>query len=146
MDDYKKYEEKCQKIRKDNERLLKEFEVWLQSSGLSKKTIQNHVLNIDFYINEYLLYEDATEARDGVHAVGMFLGFWFIKKAMWSSRASLKGNAASLKKFYTFLEVNGMIDTEDLTELTLTIKEGMPDWLETLERYEDPSTSIEDVW
>jgi len=146
MDDYKKYEEECKKIRKDNERLLKEFGVWLQSSGLSKKTIQNHVSNIDFYINEFLLYEDATEARKGVHAVDMFLGFWFIRKAMWSSRASIKGNAASLKKFYTFLEKNGVIDKEDLTDLTLTIKEGMPDWLETLERYEDPSTSIEDIW
>ena len=144
MDDYEKYEEDCKKIRKDNESLLNEFEVWLKSSGLSKKTINNHVSNIDFYINEYLLYEDETEAKDGVHAVGMFLGYWFIKKAMWASQSSIKGNATSLKKFYTFLQEKGLIDKEDLTDLKQTIKEDMPEWLATLDRYDDPS--IEDVW
>jgi len=146
MDDYKKYEEACKKIRKDNERLLHEFEVWLQSSGLSKKTIHQHVSNIDFYINEYLLYEDATEAKDGVHAVGMFLGYWFIRKAMWASKSSIKGNATSLKKFYSFLQGKGVIDKEDLTDLTLTIKDDMPEWVATLERYEDSSISMDDVW
>jgi hypothetical protein len=47
--------------------------------------------------NDYLLYEDALEAKDGVDAVSWFLGDWFIRKAMWSSQASIKENAASLK-------------------------------------------------
>ncbi len=144
MDDYEKYEEDCKEIRKANQRLLNAFGVWLKSSGLSKKTIDNHVSNIDFYINEYLLYEDATEASDGVHAVGLFLGYWFIKKAMWASHSSIKGHATSLKKFYTFLQQQDLIAKEDLADLNQTIKEDMPEWLETLERYDDPS--IEDVW
>ncbi len=144
MDDYEKYEEDCKKIRKDNESLLNEFEVWLKSSGLSEKTINNHLSNIDFYVNEYLLYEDATEAKDGVDAVGMFLGYWFIKKAMWASKSSIKGYARSLKKFYAFMHEKGLIDKEDLTDLKQTIKEDMPEWLATLDRYDDPS--VEDVW
>lgn len=88
--DYKKYEADCKKIRKTNERLLAEFDTWLQSSGMADKAIRNHLSNIDFYINEYLLYEDATEAKDGVHSVNMFLGYWFIKKAMWASQANCK--------------------------------------------------------
>ncbi len=32
----------------------------------------------------------------------LFLGYWFIKKAMWSSPVQIKSNAASLKKFFTF--------------------------------------------
>lgn len=144
MDDYEKYEEDCKEIRKANQRLLNAFEVWLKSSGLSKKTIDNHVSNIDFYINEYLLYEDATEAKDGVHSVGLFLGYWFIKKAMWTSRSSIKSHATSLKKFYTFLQQQDLIGKEDLADLNQTIKEEMPEWLETLERYDDPS--IDDVW
>jgi site-specific recombinase XerD len=144
MDDYQKYEEDCKKIRKANERLLNEFEMWLKSAGLSDKTINNHLSNIDFYVNEYLLYEDATEAKDGVDAVGMFLGYWFIKKAMWASKSSIKGNATSLKKFYTFMHEKGLIDKEDLTDLMQTIKKDMPEWLETLERYDNPS--VEYVW
>ncbi|MBT9159419.1 MAG: hypothetical protein DDT26_00678 [Dehalococcoidia bacterium] len=144
MDDFEKYEEDCKEIRKANERLLNEFEVWLKSSGLSEKTINNHLSNIDFYLNEYLLYEDAAEAKDGVDAVDMFLGYWFIKKAMWASQSSIKGNAASLKRFYTFMHEKGLIDKEDLIDLKQTIKENMPEWLATLRRFDDPS--IEDVW
>jgi len=144
MDNYEKYEEDCKKIRKANERLLTDYEVWLKSSGLSEKTISNHLSNIDFYINEYLLYEDATEAKDGVYVVSMFLGYWFIKKAMWASQSSIKGNATSLKKFYTFMHEKGLIDKEDLIDLKQTIKEDMPEWLASLRHYDDPS--IEDVW
>jgi site-specific recombinase XerD len=144
MNDYEKYEEDCAKIRKANECLLNEFEVWLKASGLSVKTINNHLSNIDFYINEFLLYEDAIEAKDGVGAVDMFLGYWFIKKAMWASQSSIKSNATSLKKFYTFMHEKGLIDKEDLSDLKETIKEEMPEWLATLGRYDDPS--IEEVW
>lgn len=74
----------------------------------------------------------------------MFLGYWFIKKAMWASQSSIKGNAASLRKFYTFMYEKGLIDKDALADLKETIKEGLPEWLATLERYDDPS--IEDVW
>ena len=116
----------------------------MKSTGLSEKTINNHLSNIDFYLNEYLLYEDVTEAKDGVYDVDMFLGYWFIKKAMWASKSSIKNNATSLKKFYKFMHEKELIDTEDLTELTESIKEGMPEWLESLDRYDDLSN--EDIW
>ena len=144
MDHYDNFEEDCKTIKEANDQLLSDFEAWLKSSGLSEKTIGKHLSNIDFYINEYLLYEDATEAKDGFIAVGIFLGYWFIKKAMWVSQSSIKGNAASLKKFYTFMYDNDLIDKEDLIHLKETIKEGMPEWLATLKRYDDPS--VEDVW
>ena len=144
MNDFEKYEEDCKKIKKANEQLLDEFDAWLKLSGLSPNTINNHVSNIDFYINDYLLYEDAIEAKYGALAVGMFLGYWFIRKAMWANRSSIKGNAASLKKFYSFMQEKGMIDKEDLAALKQRIKEDMPEWLATLQRYDD--LSIEDVW
>lgn len=111
---------------------------------MSEKTINNHVSNIDFYVNEYLLYDDATEAKDGVYAVGMFLGYWFIRKAMWASRSSIKGNATSLKKFYAFMHEKGLINKEALIDLKQTIKKDMPEWLATLRRFDEPL--IEDVW
>jgi len=144
MDDYEKYEDDCKTIREANKLLLNEFEVRLKFSGLSKNTIDTHISNIDFYVNEYLLYEDATEAKDGINAVGMFLGYWFIKKAMWASKSSIKSNATSLNKLYTFMYKKNLIDKDDLSDLKETIKEGMPEWLATLERYDDPSA--EDVW
>ena len=144
MEDYEKFEEDSKKIRCANEQLLKEFGAALKLSGLSEKTINGHLSNIEFYVNDYLLYDDATEAKDGVNAVGMFLGYWFIKKAMWASRTSIKSNATSLNKFYTFMHEKGLIDTEDLIDMKQRIKEEMPEWLATLDRYDD--LSVEDVW
>ena len=147
MDDYEQYEVDCEKIRKINDKLLKDFEAWLKASKLKEKTISNHIENVDFYINEFLLYEDAVEAKDGASDIGMFLGYWFIKKAMWASPAHIKSNAASLKKFYTFLFENEQIDKEDLDDLKASIKEDMPEWIATVKRYDDPSiTDMEEVW
>jgi site-specific recombinase XerD len=143
MNEYEKYEDDCKKIRTTNEKLLVEFENCLKSTGLSKKTISNHLSNIDFYINDYLLYEDTIEAKDGIQGVSMFLGYWFIRKVMWASQTSIKSNAASLKKFYVFLLEKGLIKKEDLNELEETIKDEMPEWLATIKQYDDQS-DIED--
>ena len=147
VDDYEQYEIECERIRESNEKLLEDFGNWLRRSNLVDKTINRHVEHIDFYINEYLLYEDATEPQDGIFRVSMFLGYWFIRKAMWASRASIKSNAASLKKFYTYLNERGLVNKEDLDALKMTIKEEMPEWLATLDRYDDPSiTDMGEVW
>jgi site-specific recombinase XerD len=146
-DDYEAYERDCETIRAENSALLEEFTAWLKASGLAPKTINKHLQNIEFYVNDFLLHEDATPAADGAGHVGMFLGYWFIRKAMWASQSSLKENAASLKKFYRFMQERGDIDQEDLDDLNEQIKEGLPDWLATLQRYDDPS--IEDpaeIW
>jgi len=117
------------------------------AKNLKDKTIQRHIDNIDFYINEFLLYEDAVEAKKGAGEVGMFLGYWFIRKAAWASAASIKSNAASLKKFYTFLNEIGRTKKDDLEYLKEKIKEEMPEWLATLKRYDDPSiTDMGKVW
>ena len=147
MDDYAQYELDCERIKETNETLLADFENWLEKSNLSDKTINKHVENVDFYINEFLLYEDAIEAQDGVGSLDMYLGYWFIKKAMWASRAAIKSNAASLKKFYTFLYERGMVSKEDLDDLKETIKIEMPEWLDTVDRYDDDSiTDMGEVW
>jgi site-specific recombinase XerD len=147
LDDYEQYEIECERIRESNGKLLADFEDWLREANLADQTISKHIENIDFYINEYLLYEDAVEPQDGVSDVSMFLGYWFIRKAMWASASSIKSNAASLKKFYTFLHDRGAVSQDDLDSLKETIKEEMPEWLATLARYDDPSiTDMEEVW
>ena len=147
LDDYEQYEIECERIRESNQELLDDFAGWFREQNLTAKTIKKHVNNVDFYINEYLLYEDAVEPQEGVNSVSMFLGYWFIKKAMWASAASIKSNAASLKRFYTFLYERGLVNKDDLDSLKETIKEEMPEWLATLARYDDPSiTDMGEIW
>jgi hypothetical protein len=102
---------------------------------------------VEFYINEHLLYEEATDASDGVYKIDFFLGFWFIKKAMWASKSSIKSNVTSIKKFYEFMLEKGNIDEEPYNELKEEIKTNMQEWLDTMERYDDPEIEdAEEVW
>ena len=142
MNDYEEYENKCKTIRADNRKLLDDFRAWLQNKKLVDNTINNHVSNVDLYINEFLLYREACEAKNGYDSIGMFLGDWFIRKTMWASCANIKTNAASLKKFYTFMFEKGYISSENLEELKEMIKEEMLDWLEELKIYDN--LSLED--
>jgi len=147
MDSYEQYERDCKRIRELNAALLKEFESWLAEKNLSVKTIRKHISNVDFYINDFLLYGEAIEAADGVGNIGEFLGYWFIRKAMWASPTAIKENASSLKKFYQFMFEKGKISKESLDELKQTIKEDMPEWLATMERYDDPDIEDpEEIW
>ncbi len=139
IDEREKYERPGQALREENASTLEEFSSWLRAKGLSDTTVKRHRGSIDFYINEFLLSEDATPPAKGVDEVGMFLGYWFIQKAMWASQSSMKSYAASLKKFYQFMVERGSVDQKALDELNARVKEDMPEWLETLRRYDDPS-------
>jgi site-specific recombinase XerD len=145
--EYQEYERACKRIKKDNAKLLEQFDQWLSGKGLAQKTVRRHVENADFYINTFLLYEDAIPAKEGASHISMFLGYWFIRKAMWASPSAIRENAASLKKFYTFMQEQGQIDADKLQDLKETIKEEMPDWVGTVERYDDPDiTDPEEIW
>lgn len=146
MTEYEEYERKCSSIREENMTLLDNFESWIRSKGLSEATAQKHRENIDFYINEFLLYESPKHASEGVDEVGMFLGYWFIRKAMWANEASVKANATSLKKFYDFMFEREEVGLEAAKDMKERIKEDLPEWVATMKRYDDPSIDPEDVW
>lgn len=147
-DNYQEYELACQQEKERNSQLLEQFTNWLKAKQLTQKTINNHLTNVDFYINEFLLYEDPiTKAKEGITSVDMYFGYWFIKKAMWANASSIKSNAASLKKFYSFFLEQGLISAEDLADLKETIKENMSEWQATLSRYDDPDMEdMREVW
>ncbi len=66
---------------------------------------------------------------------------------MRATQTSIKSNAASLKKFYQFMNELGRIDQGALNELKVQIKEDMTDWLENLRRFDDLSIEDpEDIW
>lgn len=146
MNEYDEYEAECEKIREENQIILNGFRKHLESKKASKKTIDKHTSNIDFYINEFLLYEEPLRPATGVNSLNYFLGDWFIRKAMWASVTSIKEYIASLKKFYTYMCENGDIEIDDLLDMKEEIKECKGEWLEALQKYDDPSTSIEDIW
>jgi hypothetical protein len=146
LDDESDYDIRCQQLRQDNTALLGDFSRWLKKAGLGAATIRTHCTNLDFYLNHFLLYADTLTPADGVCYVGEFLGDWFIHKAMWSNKTTVKANAASLKKFYAFMAERELIKPEEFASLKQQIKDKLPDWLGAVERYNDPDVDFEDVW
>jgi len=133
---YETYEKERDAIRKVNAFHLDGFEKHLESSGLSERTIEKHLSNVDLFINEFLCYYDAEDAQQGCYSVSQFLGDWFIRKTMWSSCSEIKSNAASFKKFYYYLLAVDVIEKKDYDILCDTIKKEMPRWLATMRRYD----------
>lgn len=134
--DLEEYEKQYEKIRKDNEELLAVFREDL--SNLKPTTIRRHLSNVDFYINEYLLYEEPLSFDEGIYRIDDFLGWFFIRKCMWSTPASIKSTAASIKKFYKSMKDHRKIASEAYDFLCDEIKNHMPEWQALCEQYNDP--------
>ena len=123
---------------KRNEDYLKMFKKSLEEKQLIAKTIRKHVSNIDFYLNDYLTYYDEIiKMEDGTQYTGSFLGDWFIRKAMWASKSSIKEMASSLKKFYEYMSALGCVKISDYQEMCYEIKDNMDLYLENLEDYDN---------
>lgn len=146
MFEYDKYEKECVKIRSDNEKLLDLFEHDLTVAGLSPKTIRTHLSNADFYVNEYLLREDACPMNEGVGMTDMFLGDFFIRKCMWSTPSTIESTAVSIKKFYKCMMDHGKIEKRDYDFLCSEIKENMERWQEDCALFNDPDEPNPFAW
>ena len=134
--DYDEYERKCDEVRKINAGYLDIFEQDLQ--GLAPKTIEKHLANVDFYLNVFLLYYDICTMQDGTAKIEWYLGDFFIRKCMWSTPASIKSTAASIKKFYKSMLDHGLIEQIKYDRLSDNIKNNMKDWQADCAWYNDP--------
>ena len=129
MRSYEDYEKACEEVRRTNSELLQIFEEELKAKGLSSKTIRNHMENVELYISDYLLREEAQPMEKGVTGLDGFF-YFYIHQCMWSTPASAKGMGASLKKFYKCMMEHGKLDKVDYQFLKEEVKESMPFWEE----------------
>jgi hypothetical protein len=132
---HRAYEAECERIRTANADLLESFRAWLAGKGRSAGTIRERLSHIDLYLNHYLLYEDAIEAPDGAYRVGMFLGYWLVRKVLGVSEYMIRGSAASLKQFYGFMNEKGLVSDEALEFVREQIRTGTPEGLAKVRRY-----------
>jgi hypothetical protein len=147
MTDHQEYERACQVIRQENQALLKEFYAWLEAQELSEETISRHFSNAAFYIQEFLLYEQPWRPHEGASSIGMYLGYWFIRKGPVATPGTVKTNATSLVKFYSFLLDKGLVTDEQLDRMRKTIKAEMGHWQERARRYNNPDiTDQSKIW
>ncbi len=109
------------------------FEESIQN--FTEKTIQKHLSNVIFFLNDYSTYYDACTFEDAWKSLDDFFGYFFIRKCMWSTPATIKSTAASIKKFYKCMVDNQLFDARAYDMLTTHIKENMPIWQDECEAY-----------
>ncbi len=131
---------KLKGITERNSYLIKYFADDLYKyKKLSDKTIQKHVDNVDFYLNEFAcvyLDDTAEEAMNEV-AIDDFMSDWFPRKAMWCSKKAIKETCASLTKFYKWMNENDLISDIELAYFREFIKENKEGWLDGYQQRED---------
>ena len=76
--------------------------------------------------------------KDGLWAIDEYLGEFFIRRCMWSTPATIKSTAASIKKFYKSMADHEEIDQADYKELCEEIRDSMEVWQELCASYNDP--------
>lgn len=135
---YGDYEAEAKKIEEENETYLQLFYKELLEKGLSVKTATKHTRNIDFFLNQFLMYYDLGSVEDGCFQVDSFLGDFFIRKCMWSTPPAIKQYTTSLKKFYKCMQEHGHVGKESYKALCEEIKESLPAWMDLCEQYNSP--------
>lgn len=132
------FEKTIAKIEERNKKILNSFNTELINQKLSGKTIKKHMENIEFYINEYLSYRNLCTPEDGIYEVSEFLGYFFIRKCMWSSASKINEYITSFKKFYLHLCELDLVSKEQYIEMVYIIKVSKDDWInEYYEYYEE---------
>ena len=141
--EHKELERQIEEARAHNNKLLIEFEKHLKTTSLKSNTIKNHINNVEFFANDFLLRYEIIPVEKGILQIGNFLGDFFIRKASWASKYTIQDNIASFKKFYSFLNKIGKVSKNELTKMKELIKNEKSDWIEEVENYWD---NIENDW
>ena len=121
-----------------NHEYLLLFQEDLENAGLKDKTIYSHLSNVNLFINDFLIYYMDATMEEGITMLGDLLGDYFIRKYMWSTPATVKTTAASLKKFYKSMAEHGKIEKKDYDYVCHDIKESMGYWQERCREYNNP--------
>ena len=112
----------------ENRILLKEFEKYLYSTNLTKKTVNKHLDNIDFYINTYVLRTDIIPPEEATTFIDDYFDYFLPHKTTFGSVSDTKTQIGSLKKFYKYLVDINRLSKNDYDEMLEIIKENKQEW------------------
>ena len=127
------YDAQVDAIKEHNAPILANFQTSLEHAGLAKKTVKNHLENIDFFTDYLTYYEPLKRLDEGDDDdVSSFLLNWFPRKALWASVSSTKSYLASFKKFFLWMGETQRISPEVVDDVLSTLKEEREDFLEAV--------------
>ena len=125
--DVKDYDKEFDKVRKRNKEILEIFNKDL--SSLSDKTRKGHIDNASLFLEDFFYMEGLEDVVEAAAYVPSFFSF-FIDKCVWAAPSSVKSLARSMKKFYSSMEKNGLVEKKECDLVLETIKENLDEWVE----------------
>lgn len=105
------------------------FREELSRSGISQKTVDKHLANVEYFLNVYLP-EEGLSVREGCYRIDDYMGFYLPHKCPWTTLTAAKENVTSLKKFYKCMLGKGVVDPVDYAFVEDTITEFKDEWLQ----------------
>lgn len=110
-------------IHQQNSSYLHLFESDLQ--GLAPKTIKRHLQNVDFFLNTYLLFDEAhpLSMQDGVNSIDDFLCY-FLEFKTYFTDSTKRSFVTSLRKFYKSMLEHGKITPEQYEDVVESLQDG----------------------
>lgn len=110
-------------IHQQNTSYLHLFEADLH--GLAPKTIKRHLQNVDFFLNTYLLRDEADplSMQDGVNSIDDFIGY-FLEEKTYFPDSTKRSFVTSLRKFYKSMVAHGKITPEQYEDVVESLQDG----------------------
>lgn len=115
--------------RKENENYLKLFENQMKKDGLAPRIIKKHLSNVEFYINDYLLFSSIINIEDGMSEMRDFFYYWFFAKALQSKCESVYAHIDSVTLFYKLMVDQGLANREDYEKMLCNITKYKAEWI-----------------
>lgn len=119
-------------ILQQNSSYLNLFEADLH--GLAHKTIKRHLQNMDFFLNTYLLFDEAhpLNMEEGVNSIDDFIGYFLDEKTYFAD-STKRSFVASLRKFYKSMAAHGKITPEQYEDIVESLRDGGAEYKALLE-------------
>jgi len=107
------------RLGNNTERLIKQFFQYLTAEkGISEETASVHTQQIDFFATHYLRdYEDKSLLDASGMDIENYLGDWYIRKVLNSTKSDVRAILVAFKKFFKFLYETREIGKEQLDDI-----------------------------
>lgn len=129
-------EDNLNKIFEFNQRYIDKFSDYLKENKLKEKTINKHIDNIVFFLNNYLTREYVYSLFNSADSLNDFFSYFFIHKCTFANVNSMKEFVATFRYFYKYLYENKYINKETYDYTEFLFKEEKENWLEKMKEYD----------
>ena len=101
--------------------------------GFAPRTIKRHLQNMDFFLNTYLVFDEACPLtmEEGVNAIDDFLGY-FLEEKTYFTDSTKRSFVTSLRKFYKSMAKHGKITPEQYDDVVESLHDGSAEYRELL--------------